>query len=102
MLEKLAASLLKEGSVDAVQGVFPGAPVKPDPFLSNRILSRLGVSPDDCIFVGDSDVDFATAKNAGMTHVAVTWGFASEAHGESLPETHQKSIPCDSQKARSY
>ena len=80
VLEKLAASLLKEGSVDAVQGVFPGAPVKPDPFLSHRICERLGVTPADCVFVGDSDVDVATAKNAGMTHVAVTWGFASEEH----------------------
>lgn len=87
VLEKLAASLLKEGSVDAVQGVFPGAPVKPDPFLSNRILNRLGVAPADCIFVGDSDVDFATAKNAGMTHVAVTWGFASEEHLKSVGAT---------------
>lgn len=87
ILERLAASLLKEGSVDAVQGVFPGAPVKPDPFLSNRILSRLGVAPADCIFVGDSDVDVATAKNAGMTHVAVTWGFASEEHLKSVGAT---------------
>ena len=73
--------------MDAVQGVFPGAPVKPDPFLSNRILNRLGVAPADCIFVGDSDVDFATAKNAGMTHVAVTWGFASEEHLKSVGAT---------------
>lgn len=87
VLEKLAASLLKEGTYDAVQGVFPGAPTKPDPFLSHRIQERLGVLPADCIFVGDSDVDVATAKNGGMTHVAVTWGFASEEHLKEVGAT---------------
>ena len=79
VLEKLVASLLPAGSYDAVQGVFPGAPVKPAPFLTNRILDRLGAAPCECVFVGDSDVDYKTAQNAGLTHVAVTWGFKSEA-----------------------
>ena len=37
VLEKLAESILIPGSYDAVQGVFPGAAVKPDPFLSKLI-----------------------------------------------------------------
>ena len=87
VLEKMVASLLPQGSYDAVQGVFPGAPTKPHPFLSHKIQERLGVSPAECVFVGDSDVDFATAKNGGMTHIAVTWGFASEEHLKEVGAT---------------
>ena len=40
---------------------------------------RLGqpVTPDECVYVGDSDVDFYTAKNAGMHPVSVSWGYRS-------------------------
>lgn len=39
------------------------------------------------IYVGDSDVDVATAKNAGVTGIAVTWGFRSH---ETLKNVVQK------------
>ncbi len=60
---------------DAVLGTTPNNPTKPDPALTLRILQQLDVAPADCILVGDSDVDVHTAKNAGMRHVGVTWGY---------------------------
>lgn len=74
----LCAQVLPAGSVDAAQGDIAGHPTKPDPFLSRRIAASLGVSPEECALVGDSDVDFATAKNAGMHHIGVTWGFRTK------------------------
>ena len=38
-------------------------------------LKNLGVSPEDALYVGDSEVDAQTAENAGMDYVLVTWGF---------------------------
>jgi phosphoglycolate phosphatase len=35
----------------------------------------LGVPPKACLFVGDTPVDVATARAAGMVPVAVSWGF---------------------------
>ncbi|HOX92807.1 MAG TPA: HAD hydrolase-like protein [Spirochaetales bacterium] len=35
----------------------------------------MGAAPDQCAFVGDSDVDMQTAKAAGMYAVGVLWGF---------------------------
>ena len=33
---------------------------------------------EDCIYIGDSDVDIQTAKNADVPCISVTWGFRSE------------------------
>ncbi len=51
------------------------APRKPDPTGTLEILARLGGSPADAVLVGDSRVDAATARAAGVPFVAVTWGF---------------------------
>ena len=60
---------------DAIFGTVPDKPTKPDPYLSLQIAKELGVSPEECLMVGDSDVDVRTAKNAGMTHIGVSWGY---------------------------
>ena len=38
-------------------------------------LSELGISKEEAIYVGDSDVDFETAKNSGLPCISVLWGF---------------------------
>ncbi len=48
---------------------------KPDPEAPLYVAEKLGVLPSKCAFVGDSEVDIETAKNAGMCAVGVTWGF---------------------------
>lgn len=78
-VRKLCEQVLAPGSYDETQGVYPGAPTKPDPFLSNRIAEKLGVSPAECVMIGDSDVDHETARNAGMIHIGVSWGYRDEA-----------------------
>ncbi len=56
-------------------GDHPSRPRKPAPDGTYAALARLGVSADEAIFVGDSEVDVDTARNAGMRLLAVTWGF---------------------------
>ena len=48
---------------------------KPAPDMVQKALKELGVTQDEAIYVGDSDVDIATAKNSGLECVSVTWGF---------------------------
>lgn len=48
---------------------------KPAPDSVNAVMKALDVKRDDCVYIGDSDVDFHTAKNAGLEHILVTWGF---------------------------
>ena len=53
-------------------------PTKPDPKLTLEIISELGVKPSECVFIGDSGMDMAVAKNAGCVAWGVLWGFRKE------------------------
>lgn len=57
---------------------------KPAPDSVFEAIRLLGVSREETLYVGDSDVDVATAGNAGLPCVAVTWGFREEAFLRSL------------------
>ena len=50
-------------------------PRKPDPTVPHIIADRLGVRYEDCAFIGDSDVDVITGKNASMMTVGCSWGY---------------------------
>ena len=50
---------------------------KPDPSSVLHILSSVEVDANDAAFVGDSNIDMLTAKNAGITPVGVSWGYRS-------------------------
>ena len=58
---------------------------KPAPDTVIEALSQLGVSADNAVYVGDSDVDLQTARNAGLPCISVLWGFRDKdfllAHG---------------------
>lgn len=56
-------------------GQVPGVPVKPDPAGPRILIERLGVRPEEILYLGDTDVDMRTAVNAGMYPVGVLWGF---------------------------
>ena len=58
-----------------VIGQQEGIPIKPDPTSLNRLISTLGVSKDEVLYVGDSDSDMMVAQNAGVKKVGVTYGY---------------------------
>lgn len=74
-VKRLCEQLLPAGVCDVAQGVVAGNPTKPNPYLSELVAERLGVSTDECVMVGDSDVDVKTARAAGMSHIGVSWGY---------------------------
>lgn len=59
----------------AVQGAVPEMPLKPAPDNLFAMLNAADLRPEQCVFVGDSDVDMKTAHNAGIRSVGVSWGF---------------------------
>lgn len=58
-----------------VCGERTGVPIKPHPQAALVIASSCGVSPHECVFIGDSEIDIETAKNANMPSIGVSWGF---------------------------
>ena len=52
---------------------------KPAPDTVFEAMAELNVTPESCIYVGDSDVDIATATNSGIPCISVTWGFRDRA-----------------------
>lgn len=73
--QDVIAKIFGEGYFDYVFGETEGVPVKPDATPALIVAKALGLSPDECLFTGDTKVDMATAKNAKMTAIGVLWGF---------------------------
>ena len=69
------AEFLPAWPFDPILGQREGIPRKPDPAGVLEVCEALGVSPGECIYVGDSSVDMLTAKNSGALAVGVAWGF---------------------------
>ena len=48
---------------------------KPAPDTVFQAMKELELSSQECVYIGDSEVDILTAKNAGIPCITVTWGF---------------------------
>lgn len=75
--------MFRPGLFFAAEGFRLERPGKPDPAMALYIKSlaeeKRGepILPEECVYVGDSDIDFYTARNAGMKLVSVCWGYRS-------------------------
>ncbi len=67
-----------DGLFDFALGERAEIPRKPAPDMVYYALKRLGAAAAKAVFIGDSDVDVKTAKNAGLDGIFVTWGFRDE------------------------
>lgn len=81
-----------KGIIETAIGEREGIARKPAPDTVFAALKELGKSTDTAIYVGDSDVDLATARNAGIPCISVLWGFRDKAfleehHAEIFAET---------------
>lgn len=61
--------------IDVLIGSKQTKKLKPHPDMLLEALEKLSLKVDECIFVGDSDVDMITANNANMKAIGVTWGY---------------------------
>lgn len=74
-------------------GETAGCPRKPDPAMVRKAMEAIGVT--DCVYVGDSEVDVLTAKNAGVPCLSVLWGFRDREQigGSRYCETVDRLVP---------
>lgn len=61
---------------------------KPERDMVDIAMRELEAKAEDTVYIGDSDVDIATARNAGLDCISVLWGFRDYdfliAHGATL------------------
>lgn len=60
-------------------GESPETPRKPAPDMVRHALAALNADPSSAVYVGDSEVDVQTARNAGLPMIGVAWGFRGRA-----------------------
>ena len=76
---QLVQALLGRWPFRAVAGERPGIPRKPDPTAALQLARAMEVPAAEVTFVGDTLVDVATARAAGMRPLGVLWGFRARA-----------------------
>lgn len=64
--------------IDVALGERQGVPKKPSPDAVFAAAEMIEADKKDCVYIGDSEVDIVTAKNAGLPCISVTWGFRPE------------------------
>lgn len=72
------------GRFDFIAGEREGIRKKPAPDAVYEALKSLGIEKDDSVYIGDSEVDIATADNAAIDCISVTWGFREKSLLQSL------------------
>ena len=71
---EVVEQLLGRWPFAVVHGQRADRPRKPDPEALFAVCRELDIPPQDCILVGDSEVDIETARAAGTRGICVAWG----------------------------
>lgn len=65
------------GLIDIAIGQREGINKKPSPDSVLEVMKELDVTPDESVYIGDSEVDILTAQNCNIPCISVTWGYKS-------------------------
>lgn len=79
MAEPIMAKYFSDYPFKSIVGRSEANPKKPDPTSVNKIVKKVGIDKKDVYFVGDSEVDLMTARNAEVNDIIVSWGFRKRA-----------------------
>ena len=91
----IVRTVLGDGLFDLILGCVDDRPPKPDPARALLILEKTGVSPEDALYLGDTEIDMETANRAGIPAAGVLWGYRTKEqlaafHPAYLPETPEE------------
>lgn len=93
---KVVEEFLPKWEFAAVRGAREDVPIKPDPQAALEIAAQCGITPENWLYVGDTDTDMRTAKAAGFFAIGVSWGFRSvdelRRHGADMIADHPSAI----------
>lgn len=72
---KVVKAIFGEELFDYAQGQKEGIRRKPEPDGVWYLMEQMHVSKEECLYIGDSEVDAVTGRNAGLKTIGVLWGF---------------------------
>ncbi|MGH0052541.1 MAG: HAD family hydrolase, partial [Sphaerochaetaceae bacterium] len=75
LTQHIVSQVFPQYPFSSVRGLMEGIPRKPDRYAIDLFCSQQGVNTSDLWYIGDSEVDYQTAQNAGCSHILVSWGF---------------------------
>ena len=75
---QLLRTLYFDDLISVAVGELEGVARKPAPDMVEIAMQRLGCTAENAVYIGDSEVDIETAKNAGLPCLSVGWGFRDE------------------------
>lgn len=75
LLDNVVEEKFPDFKFDAVLGQRWGIPEKPNPYVIEEIQQKFNISSDDCLYIGDSEYDYLTAKNAKIDCMIVKYGY---------------------------
>jgi phosphoglycolate phosphatase len=94
--QELVTHFFPEIEVAMGENEAEGIRKKPAPDMVFEALKQLGEDPETAVYIGDSDVDIQTAKNAGLPCISVLWGFRNkdflQEHGATSFIEHPKEL----------
>lgn len=85
---KVVKEIFGDNIFDYAQGQKDGIRRKPAPDGVWYLMEQMQVSKEECLYIGDSEVDAATGKNAGLKTIGVLWGFRDRKTLESAGADH--------------
>ena len=63
---------------ETIQGAIPELHHKPSPDLVNKVLQELSFTPQESLYIGDTEVDYQTAQNSNVDCVLVSQGYRTK------------------------
>ena len=85
---KVVKEIFGDNIFDYAQGQKDGIRRKPEPDGGWYLMEQMQVSKEECLYIGDSEVDAATGKNAGLKTIGVLWGFRDRKTLETAGADH--------------
>ncbi len=59
---------------------------KPNPYLLNKIIGKLKANKKDCVYIGDTNIDYQTAKNSKIDFIFAKWGYGKKFNYKHKPK----------------
>ncbi|MFI3170749.1 MAG: HAD family hydrolase [Eubacteriales bacterium] len=87
---QIVESMFGKGYFAHIQGQCESVPKKPDPKSIEYVLDKIRGTKDECIYIGDSEVDMMTGIAADVSTIGVSWGFRDKSVLEAVEDKNHK------------